>query len=384
MPALNEQQLIKIRRQLHQIPELALAEHETHKLLLKIISSFPQQYLTIKEFSELPTAIMIYVQGKNPHKTLGYRADIDGLPVSEQTGLPFQSTHPGIMHACGHDLHMSVALGILSYFADQQPTDNLVFFFQPAEESESGAKLAYDLGLFQGKSHITEIYALHDTPKLATGSIGTCLGTLFAGTTEINVDFYGRDGHAAYPQNANDMVVAAAEFVNQVQTIISRSIDPLEAGVITLGKMTAGSVRNAIAGSAHIEGTIRGLSQPIIEQIKQRLQAIAQGIATSYNAQVKLDFNQGGYFPVKNDPKLTKQLINFLQQKSDIDFVKTSPAMTGEDFGYLLSKIPGTMFWLGVGKTSALHSATFVPDERAIMIGVKTVIGFLEYRMANL
>ncbi|WEV70697.1 N-acetyldiaminopimelate deacetylase [Lactobacillus sp. ESL0785] len=377
----TNQELITIRRQLHQIPELALQEFATQKLLLKLITSLPTQYLTIKTFSELPTAIMVHVQGSEPHKTIGYRADIDGLPVAEKNNLPYKSKHPGIMHACGHDVHMTVALGVLSYFATHQPQDNLVFFFQPAEESQSGAKIAYDHQLFQGQFALTEIYALHDTPELPVGTIGTRQGTLFAGTTEINVDFYGQDGHAAYPQKANDMIVAAAAFITQVQTIISRSIDPLQAGVITLGKMTAGNVRNAIAGQAHLEGTIRGLTQPMITLIKQRLQEVASGIATSYHAQVKINFNQGGYFPVENNPELTASLITFLQQAPQINYVQTAPAMTGEDFGYLVNKIPGAMFWLGVGDHGSLHSATFNPDEQAIMVGVQTVSDFLKTRM---
>ncbi|WEV38493.1 N-acetyldiaminopimelate deacetylase [Lactobacillus sp. ESL0680] len=378
-----EQKLVRIRRQLHQIPELALKETATQKLLLQLISELPQQFLTIKTFPELPTAIMVHVKGKHANKTIGYRADIDGLPVTEQNNLPYQSQHHGVMHACGHDLHMTIALGALSYFANHQPQDNLVFFFQPAEESESGAKIAYDQQLFSGKFAVDEIYALHDTPQLPVGTIGTRQGTLFAGTTEVNVDFIGQDGHAAYPQNANDMIVAAAQFITQVQTIISRSIDPLKAGVITLGKMTAGSVRNAIAGNAHIEGTIRGLTQDMIVLIKQRLREVAAGIATSYGADIKINFNQGGYFPVENDPSLTADLINYLKQAPQINFVETEPAMTGEDFGYLTNHIPGAMFWLGVGEHGSLHSANFNPNERAIPIGVQTVTGFLKRRMQH-
>ncbi|MDF7682224.1 N-acetyldiaminopimelate deacetylase [Lactobacillus sp. ESL0679] len=383
MTQFNEQDLIKIRRQLHQIPELALKETATQKLLLQLISELPQQFLTIKTFPQLPTAIMVLVKGKNAQKTIGYRADIDGLPIAEQNDLPYQSQHPGIMHACGHDLHMTIALGALSYFANHQPQDNLVFFFQPAEESESGAKIAYDQHLFTGQFALDEIYALHDTPQLLVGTIGTRQGTLFAGTTEVDVDFTGQDGHAAYPQNANDMIVAAAQFITQVQTIISRSIDPLKAGVITLGKMTAGNVRNAIAGTAHIEGTIRGLTQDMITLIKQRLREVATGVATSYGADIKISFNQGGYFPVVNDPQLTTDLITFLKQSPQVNFAEIEPAMTGEDFGYLTNQIPGAMFWLGVGQHGSLHSATFTPDEGAILVGVETVIGFLKRRMQN-
>ncbi|TPR40998.1 N-acetyldiaminopimelate deacetylase [Apilactobacillus micheneri] len=373
--------LIDIRRHLHQIPELALHENQTHDYLLHIIGSFNQENVTMGGIESLPTAILVRIQGSNPKRTIGYRTDIDALPIEEKTNLPFSSTHPGIMHACGHDVHMTVALGILHYFTEHQPKDNLVFFFQPAEESESGGRLSYEANAFSGPFKIDEFYGLHDNPSLPAGSIGCRMGTLFAGTTEINIDLTGKGGHAAYPQNANDMVVAAAQLINQVQTIISRSIDPIQSGVITLGKIEAGTIRNVIAGHARIEGTIRGLTQSMIELIDQRLKDICHGIELSYNCKVDLELNQGGYYPVENNSALTKGFIHFMKNNSDVDFIETKPAMTGEDFGYLLSKIPGTMFWLGVGDDSSLHTATLTPDESAIDKGVNAIISFLENRM---
>ncbi|MGF2384731.1 N-acetyldiaminopimelate deacetylase [Lentilactobacillus otakiensis] len=383
MTQLTKEELIGIRRHLHEYPELAMHETTTHEYLLKTIQSFNQQYIEIKEIPKLPTALLVYVNGSNPKRTIGYRTDIDALPVTEQTGLPFSSKNPGVMHACGHDIHMTVALGVLNWFTEHQPTDNLIFFFQPAEESENGGKVAYELGVFQGKWRPDEFYGLHDNPDLPAGAIGCRMGTLFAGTTEVNVDLIGKSGHAAYPQNANDMVVAAAEFIGQVQTIVSRSVNPIEGGVITFGKLDAGTIRNVIAGQARIEGTIRGLTQKMIEHIVDRLKMVANGIATSYGAEVDIHFNQGGYLPVENNDELTKRFIEFAKQDPETDFVETEPAMTGEDFGYLLSKIPGTMFWLGVDDDSQLHSATLNPKESSIPKGVKSITRFLEYRMNN-
>ena len=358
-------------------------ERATHDYLLKTIQSFNQQYIEIREIPKLPTALLVYVNGSNPKRTIGYRTDIDALPVSEKTGLPFSSKNPGVMHACGHDIHMTVALGVLNWFSEHQPADNMVFFFQPAEESENGGKVAYELGVFEGKWRPDEFYGLHDNPDLPAGAIGCRMGTLFAGTTEVNVDLIGKSGHAAYPQNANDMVVAAAEFIGQVQTIVSRSVNPIEGGVITFGKLDAGTIRNVIAGQARIEGTIRGLTQKMIEHIVDRLKMVANGVATSYGAEVKIHFNQGGYLPVENNDELTRRLIEFAKQDPETNFVETQPAMTGEDFGYLLSKIPGTMFWLGVDDDSQLHSATLNPKESSIPKGIKSITRFLEYRMNN-
>ena len=383
MTLLTEQDLIKIRRHLHQIPELALHEVQTHDYLLQVIESFKQYYLEIRVPEQLPTAILVLVKGKKPRRTIGYRTDIDALPVEEKTGLPFSSKHPGVMHACGHHVHMTVALGLLNYFSENQPQDNLLFFFQPAEESESGGKQAYEKGIFEDKWKPDEFYGLHDNPALLAGAIGCRMGTLFAGTTEVNIDLIGKSGHAAFPQNANDTVVAMASLIMQIQTIISRSIDPIQSGVITLGKVDAGTIRNVIAGHARIEGTIRGLTQKMILNIDHRLQDVCDGVARSFNMDVKLNLNQGGYWPVENNPDLTRSFIKYMKKQPDVNFIETEPAMTGEDFGYLLAKFPGVMFWLGVNDDSQLHSATLTPDEKSIQRGVDAIKGFLIYRMEN-
>lgn len=378
---LKEDDLITIRRHLHQIPEVALEEVETHAFLMQVIGMMDQKFLKILEPKELPTAILVRVQGSDPSRTIGYRTDIDGLPVDENTGLPYASQHPGKMHACGHDMHMTVALGVLGYFASHQPKDNLVFFFQPAEESEAGGKRAYELGLFEGEWRPDEFYGLHVNPKMQTGVIGCRMGTLFAGTTEVNIDVIGKGGHAAFPEDAKDAVVAASALVMQVQTIISRSINPIESGVITLGKFEAGTIRNVIADHARLEGTLRGLTQVMIEKIKERVQEICEGIERSFEVEVRLGLNQGGYFPVENDPVLTKRFIRFMQENPDVVYEEVPPAMTGEDFGYLLHQFPGTMFWLGVDGGAQLHESSMSPKEGAIQKGIRAITEFLEYRM---
>ncbi|APT18438.1 M20 M25 M40 family peptidase [Amylolactobacillus amylotrophicus DSM 20534] len=375
---LKEAELILIRRKLHQIPELALAEYQTQKLLLAEISKLPQDYLEVRTVQELPTAIFVRVRGSNPEKTIGYRADMDALPVDEQLRSSFISQIDGQMHACGHDFHMTVALGVLSHLSEHQPRNNFVFFFQPGEESQNGGKLAYDAGLFSGDFRPDEFFALHVNPALPAGTIGCNAGTLFAGTTEVNVDFHGTSGHAAFPHQANDMIVAASQFITQAQTIVSRNVNPTEGGVLSFGKMTAGTIRNVIAGEVRLEGTIRGFTQPMIELIGHRLKEVAAGIAVSFNAEVNVTLNQGGYLPVVNDPHTTAAFISFMQNNSTIQFTQTKAAMTGEDFGYLLAQIPGTMFWLGVGPTSSLHSATFNPNEAALQKGVTAFTKFIE------
>jgi len=378
---LTSNDLIQIRRHLHTIPELAMNEVQTQAYLKQVIASFPQTNLEIKELPELPTALLVLVKGNNPKRNIGYRCDMDALPVTEKNGLSYASKNINVMHACGHDIHMTVGLGILNYFSENQPEDNLVFFFQPAEESQSGGKVAYDLGVFKDDFHVDEFYGLHDNPQLKSGVIGCRNGTLFAGTTEVNILIHGKSGHAAYPQLSNDVIIIAANFINQVQTIISRNIDPTKCGVITFGRIEAGVIRNVIAGDARIEGTIRGLTQDMIEFIRQRITEIASGLQVSFNCQITVEYNQGGYFPVENNPALTKRFINYMKQAEDVTFEETEPKMTGEDFGYLLNKIPGTMFWLGVESKGGLHSADFLPNEAAIQKGVDAMVGFLNYRM---
>ncbi|MFH5812319.1 N-acetyldiaminopimelate deacetylase [Companilactobacillus sp. FL22-1] len=379
--ALTTGQLIQIRRHLHSIPELAMQEVKTQAYLLQVIQAMDQNFLHVKTFSQLPTAILVRVDGSKPVRNIGYRCDMDALPVTETNEFDYRSTNNGVMHACGHDIHMTVALGILNYFSQHQPIDNLIFFFQPAEESQSGGKIAYDLGAFSGKFHVDEFYGLHDNPDLKAGVIGCRKGTLFAGTTEVDVTIHGKSGHAAYPQLATDSIVIAANFINQVQTIVSRNVDPTKCAVITFGQMQAGVIRNVIAGEAKLYGTIRGLTQEMILFVRKRLKEVAAGLEQSFDCSISVAYNQGGYYPVENDPTTTKRLIDFMKQAADITFEETSPKMTGEDFGYLIHKIPGTMFWLGVDSPAALHSADFLPKEAAIEKGVAAIVEFLKYRM---
>ena len=377
---LQENELIKIRRNLHQIPEIGLEEYETSDYLLKIINSLPQENLEIKRWK---TAILVHLNGENKNYTIGYRTDIDGLPVEEKTGLPFSSKHEGRMHACGHDIHMTVALGVLSYFASHRPKYNMTFIFQPAEENASGGMKLYQSGELD-EWMPDEIYALHDNPQLPAGTIGCRKGTLFAGTCEIHVKFIGKSGHAAYPHQANDMVVAGAQFVNQIQTIVSRNVDPIQSGVVTLGHFSAGTTGNVISGICQIDGTIRALTQENNLLIQKRVRTIAEGIAHSFDCELEIDLHQGGYYPVENDDNTTEAFINYMKNEDDVDFVETLPAMTGEDFGYLISKIPGTMFWLGVDSPYSLHSEYLAPKEESIMLGVNAITGYLKNRQESL
>ena len=369
------------RRDLHAIPELALAEYKTHDYLLKQLKSWQNDTMTIRTVDALPTAILVRIQGTAPQRTIGYRADIDALPVTEATGLPFASTHPGKMHACGHDVHMSIALAIVQYFSQHQPKDNLIVFFQPAEEAMSGGKLAYDLGLFTGEWRPDEFYGIHDQPDLPAGVLSTRPGTLFAGTAELKVTIHGQGGHAAYPHLVKDPIVAAAELILQLQTVVSRSVDPMQGGVVSIGVINGGIANNVIPDAVHFEGTVRSMTQAGLDIMIRRIRQIIDGVALANDLEIAVELESGSYLPVENDPVLAQQMMTFLQQADNIDFQVAQPAMTGEDFGYLLQHIPGVMLWLGVNDIHPLHSPELSIDEAALVPGFEALKDFLIWRM---
>ncbi len=338
--------LIQTRRDLHRIPEIGLEEFKTHAYLLNVI----EKLTAGKDFVQIRTwrtGILVYLQGSQPERTIGWRTDIDGLPIVEQTGLPFASQHQDRMHACGHDFHMTIALGSLERALEKQPKNNLLFLFQPAEENEAGGMLMYEDDAF-----------------------GDWLPDQFC-------------GHAAFPHEANDALVAASYFVTQVQSVVSRNVDPIEGAVVTFGVFQAGTTNNVISDTAFLHGTIRALTHSMSLLVQKRVKAIAEGVATAFDMDVEVELKQGGYLPVENNPELARELMTFFDEKEGIELIDIEPAMTGEDFGYLLSKIPGVMFWLGIDSPYALHHPKMSPKEEALAIGVEAVSSFLAKKAAE-
>jgi N-acetyldiaminopimelate deacetylase len=366
---------VEIRRDLHKIPELGFQEFKTQQYLLNYIQTLPQERLEVKTWR---TGIFVKVRGTQPSKMIGYRADIDGLPVTEETNLPFASEHEGKMHACGHDFHMSIALGVLTHFAHQPAKDDLLFVFQPAEEGPGGA-------LPMLKSEIMQqwkpdmIIALHIAPEYPVGTIATKEGLLFANTSELFIDLKGKGGHAAFPHLANDMVVAACLLVTQLQSIVSRNVDPLDSAVITIGKISGGTVQNVIAEHAQLEGTIRTLSAESMKKVKERIEAIVKGIEIGYQCEATIDYGSM-YYQVYNDEQLTNEFMSFVKKHTNVEVVRCKEAMTGEDFGYMLAQIPGFMFWLGVNSPYGLHHAKLSPDEGAIETAIRLLVSYLTWK----
>ncbi|WP_445613882.1 N-acetyldiaminopimelate deacetylase [Geobacillus sp. YF-1] len=366
---------VAIRRDLHQIPELGFQEVKTQHYLLRYIQSLPQERLQVRTWK---TGIFVKVNGTSPRKTIGYRADMDGLPIREETGLPYRSTHDGCMHACGHDVHMSIALGVLTHFAHHPIQDDLLFIFQPAEEGPGGAKPMIESDIMQ-EWKPDMILALHIAPEYPVGTIATKEGLLFANTSELFIDLKGKGGHAAFPHLANDMVVAACALVTQLQSIVARNVDPLDSAVITIGKITGGTVQNVIAERARLEGTIRTLSAAAMQKVKRRIEAIVHGVEVAYECEAAIDYG-AMYHQVYNDPELTAEFMKFAAAHGGVNVISCKEAMTGEDFGYMLADIPGFMFWLGVESPYGLHHAKLAPNEEAIDRAIAFLIDYFSWK----
>lgn len=366
--------LIDIRRALHKIPEVGFKEFKTQSYLLDKIQQFMQPFIKVTTWK---TGIVLTIEGTNPQFKLGWRTDIDGLPIQEKTNLSFQSEHEGYMHACGHDMHMTIALGLLERFSKSQPEQTVILFFQPAEEGPGGAEpmLAW-LKESQPELIPDYIFACHIAPEYPVGTVATRAGMLFANTSELFINLKGVGGHAAYPHQTKDMTVVAANLLLQLQTIISRNINPLEGSVITIGKMMSGTVQNVISGHARLEGTIRTVTAESMTTIKKRIEALCHATEIGFECEVTIDYGSG-YYQVFNQEASANALLAFAEQQDGMIAYECPPAMTGEDFGFFLKEIPGAMFWAGANTEYGLHHAEINPDEQLIEKNVEFVEGFL-------
>lgn len=369
---------VQIRRELHQIPELGFQEFKTQTYLLNYIHSLPGEQIELKTWK---TGIFVKVKGRNPSRLIGYRADIDGLPIKEETGLAFASAHEQAMHACGHDFHMTIALGVLTNIVENPIDDDMLFIFQPAEEGPGGAEPMLKSDVMQ-QWMPDMIIALHVAPEYPVGTIAVKPGLLFANTSELFIDLKGKGGHAAYPHQTNDMVVAACSLVTQLQSIVARNVDPLDSAVVTIGKITGGTVQNVIAESARLEGTMRTLSAESMIKVKSRVKALVKGIEAGYECESTIDFGSG-YYQVYNEEAITTEFMDFIRQKTNIELIECKEAMTGEDFGYMLKEIPGFMFWLGVNSPYGLHHSKLNPDEGALQTAIDMITSYLQFKGSN-
>lgn len=368
------------RRHLHAHPELSHQEFETQKYLQSRLSEIPG--ITFIE-GNWTTGIVAILKGKRPEPLVAYRADMDALPVIEKTGLPYASTatgewegnQVGIMHACGHDVHMSVLLGaarVLSSVRRELP-GSVMFILQPAEETADGAVQLIQAGLFE-KHKPAAIFGLHVSPECLPGQIGYRSGPMMANVDWFTMTVHGKGGHGAYPHLAIDPIVIASRITLALQTIVSREINPADPSVITVGYFHAGTKPNIIPESVELQGTVRSYDSAVRKQLEQAIRRTAEGIAASAGAPKPEMEYKYGTSAVVNNPELTAQVLPYIQEIIGTDNCIEFPLqMGGEDFSEYQQHIPGFFFRLGVGRqdqTTSLHNPEFAPDENAIPVGI--------------
>ena len=353
---------IELRHLLHQNPELAYQEFQTTKLLIDALSSLPDFDKRFSLHTPMPTGVLVEYK-VNDGKYLLFRADIDALPISEETAFEFKSKN-AFMHACGHDVHSSILFSFIEYVSRKNVNQNLLFLFQPAEESGGGAMKFFASGVFN-QFIIEKAFALHVTDEFPKGTIASTSGVLFASALEIDVDFHGRSAHVAFPQNGRNAFNALRIFLDAVDKIPKNITEPTLLG---FGKITSGSVRNIVPGIAKLEGTIRALSMKETDSIFSQLEKIAAGVEQITG--VKIYVSKGAHYPeALVDDALFRSLSKILAKK--FTFLDCGYKMTGEDFGYLSQQFPSFMFWLGTsnGETFGLHNPQFLPGDDVIVIG---------------
>ena len=358
----------KHRRALHQIPELGLSEYKTKEYLYNFLQHLPN--IEIHEI--LDTGLVAIFKGTKEGKTLGFRTDIDALPITENTDLAFQSTHPGKMHACGHDGHMATMLGFAQYLAThpQEIIGTIVLVFQPAEEGPGGAQLLIDAGLFE-KYGIEQMIGLHVFPEFDEGIIACRKGPMMARNGEVYITIKGKSAHGAQPQIGADAIVATSAVISGLHTIISRNLSPMDSAVLTFGKITGGDAMNIIAQEVKIEGTMRAFSDEVYETMTRRIEEIAQNIAKGYGCEAEVTFNHM-YRLVDNDA----QMVAALEKIVGDSYVTTPPYMLAEDFSMYQQKVPSLFFFVGIrnealGYTHPLHSDQLQFNEEYLLGGVE-------------
>lgn len=369
------EELRKMRRDLHKIPELGLKEYKTSAYIREKLTSFGITELE----TWLETGVVAVIRGKGKKEAVAFRADMDALPVTEQTGCDFTSEHVGCMHACGHDGHVTVLLGFAKYLQEHKDEleNDVVLIFQPAEEGPGGAQLLVDAGLFE-KHPVRCIIGCHIFPQVPQGKVACRKGAMMARNGEVDVHIYGESAHGAQPQLGHDAVLAAGAVITGLHTILSRNVSPLGSGVLTFGAIHGGEACNIIAKEVKLEGTMRAFSDEAYETMTKRVQEVASGIAAGYGCKGEAVFRHM-YRVVDNAPKL----VELLQEVAEDNYEETPPYMLAEDFSLYLQKVPGMFFFLGSGNaekgyTHSLHSAQFQFDEEILALGVETYAKLLK------
>ncbi|KMJ58343.1 carboxypeptidase [Bacillus sp. LL01] len=382
LPVIDEkllEQLIDFRRDLHMYPEVSGEEYETSQKIQQQLASHGIPYRT--GFAK--TGVLGIIEGGKPGPTVALRADIDALPITEKTNLGFSSKKEGTMHACGHDAHTTMLLGagILLNERKAELSGTVLLVFQPAEEASpnGGAQPMMDDGVF-AEYEPDVIFGQHVWPDLPVGQIGIRDKEMMGATDRFKVVINGSGGHASMPHQTNDAIIAANHVVTMLQTIVSRNVNPVDAAVVTIGRIEGGYRYNVIADSVSLEGSIRTYKKQVKEVVKKRFHEVVENAAKAMGATAEIDYIDG-YEATINTQEWAKVVRSCAQHtlNSEQATPEVDPSLGGEDFSRFLHKYPGAFFWLGSaieGRDSQkpLHDPNFEFNEKALPIGVKMLV----------
>ncbi|MNW36440.1 putative hydrolase YxeP [compost metagenome] len=357
-----EQKLVSIRRHLHENPELSNEEYETSASIRKWLAS---EGIRIKDYS-LRTGVIAEVGGLYDGPIIAIRADIDALPIQEESGLPYSSRIPGRMHACGHDFHTAAILGaaILLKEKEHELQGTVRFLFQPAEEKAKGALQVIESGALEG---IQAIFGLHNKPDLPVGTVGIKGGPIMAAADGFAVEVQGRGSHAALPESSLDPIVISAHIVTALQSIVSRNVGALESAVISITRLNSGTAWNVIPESAVFDGTLRTFDEEVRSTVRRRFDNIVAGVADAFESKASVRWIDGPP-AVINAAAWAEQARN-TANSIGLTVVDPLPSLAGEDFAFYLKDIPGVFVFLGTSGPQEWHHPAFDVDERALPIG---------------
>lgn len=366
---------ITLRRDLHRHPELGVELPRTQQAVMEILDGLDLQVTVGRQIS----SIVAVLDGDRPGPTTLLRGDMDALPLTEETGEPFTSAVPGVMHACGHDAHTAMLVGAARLLAGRrrQLTGRVVFMFQPGEEGFAGARIMLDDGLAELVGPVARAFAIHVTPLMPSGMVGGRPGALMASADSFEVVVTGRGGHASMPHDTVDPVPVACEIVTALQTMVTRRVPAFDPAVITVGSITAGSTDNVIPENATLLLTVRSVSETSRTLVLDGLRRVIEHVAAAHLCTAQLQARQVGYPVTVNDPVAAKHALAVAADLFGPDQVLTlaTPVMGAEDWSFVLREMPGSMMFLGVGAPGVAnpapnHSNRMVIHEPAMAAGI--------------
>ncbi|MFT4001683.1 MAG: M20 aminoacylase family protein [Rhizobium sp.] len=384
MPILNraaelQGEVTEWRRHIHAHPELLYAVENTAAFVADKLRSFGVDEVVTGIGR---TGVVGLIRGKGEGRTVGLRADMDALPLTEITGKPWASETPGKMHACGHDGHTAMLLGAAKYLAENRNFNgNIAVIFQPAEEGGAGGDAMVKDGMMD-RFQIAEVYGMHNMPGLPVGHFAIRKGPIMAATDEFTVSIKGLGGHAAMPHKTIDPIAIGAQIVSNLQLIASRSADPLKSVVVSVTKFNAGNAHNVIPNDASFAGTVRTLDPEIRDLAEKRFKQIVSGIAASHGAEAEIEFQRN--YPVTfNHADETDHAIAVAEEIAGVGNViaDIDPMMGGEDFSYMLNARPGAFIFVGNGDTAGLHNPAYDFNDETIAHGISYWVRLAEQRL---